>query len=111
MTDVGKSAKRMGKLHPKIAREFQRDPPRPPGVPPHKMKRQYVLVVTTTRLTISTNTHRYVSKQARDMARREMDKAEKSLRPWDNWRRGDETYATETKTEYVYRDEVSADNG
>lgn len=102
-TDVGKSAKYLGKLHPRDAKKLDRVPPRPtPGVPPHKIPRSYVLKVIETTQTVSKRTYRYESKQARDQARKRMEKeAAYGAKQWGNWSRPDESYKTDRSVEYI----------
>lgn len=73
--DVGKSAKRMGKDHPRDARKIDQNPVH---VAPHKKPRQYRLTLMLETVKTSTLTKEFISKAAmqefRGRVQRELDK-------------------------------------
>lgn len=102
-TDVGKSAKYLGKTHPRDARKLDRVPARPtPKVAPHKIPKSYVLKVVVNTNSTSTRTYKYESKQAREQSRKRIQKEyDYERRHWDNWERPGESHKTTRTVEYL----------
>lgn len=105
--ETGKSAKKMGKVHPRNGRKFEKPVAKAPaGVSPHKVPRRYAMIVTTRTERVQTETHRFETKQARDQAKLRIEKENRVQQPWGNWGRGNSRCQTTITHDYQYADET-----
>lgn len=84
-------------------RKVDKDPAK---VPPHKKPRTYVLQRTVTTVTVRKTVDKYVSKSARDQARKDYEKkTQERASRWANWDRGNESSKQTLTIEYVESEE------
>lgn len=88
-------------------REIRQVDQEPLKVPPHKKPRTYVLTTIETTVTIRKRVERFVSKAAREQARKAHERKKVERSRWSNWERGNESSKQDRTVEYIETDEIA----
>lgn len=86
-------------------REIRQTDQDPAKIPPHKKPRTYVLKRTITEVNVRTTVERFVSRAARDQARKDWEKKKVQRQHWWNWERGNESNKRDVSVTYEEFDE------